>query len=41
MVRKYYSELPDIMDEKKRKQEDIEEKIKELHDASTTIPSLL
>ncbi len=40
-VRKYYGELPDIMNEKQRKQEDIDDKLRELLDASTAIPSLL
>ncbi len=40
-VKKYYDELPDIMQEKERRQEDIEAKLKELIDASEAVPSLL
>jgi len=40
-VRSYYSKLVDLIQEKERKQADIEAKIKELIDSSTDIPSLL
>ncbi len=40
-VREYYSKLPDLIQEKERRQEDIEAKLKELIDASTAVPSLL
>ena len=40
-VRKYYDELPDLVQEKERQQEDIKAKLKELIDASTAVPSLL
>jgi len=40
-VRGYYNRLPNLMQEKERKQEDIEAKLKELIDASTAVPSLL
>ena len=40
-VREYYDELPDIIQEKERRQEDIEAKLKELIDASAAVPSLL
>jgi cell division GTPase FtsZ len=40
-IRKYYYELPEIIQEKKGKQEDIEEKLRKLLDASSAIPSLL
>ena len=40
-VRGYYNRLPDLIQEKERRQEDIEAKLKELIDASTAVPSLL
>jgi cell division GTPase FtsZ len=40
-VRQYYGRLPDVMQEKERRQEDIEAKLQELLDASTSVPSLL
>ena len=40
-VRKYYDELPHLIQEKEKRQEDIEAKLKELLDASTAVPSLL
>jgi cell division GTPase FtsZ len=40
-VRDYYGKLPGIARQRERKEEDIEAKLKELIDASTSIPSLL
>ena len=40
-VREYYDRLPDLMEEKGKRQEDTEAKLKELIDASTAVPSLL
>jgi len=40
-VRKYYGKLPNLIQEKERRQEEIEAKLKELIDASTAVPSLL
>jgi hypothetical protein len=40
-VRKYYTWLPDLNQEKDQRQGDIETKIKELIDAATEVPSLL
>jgi len=40
-VREYYRRLPGLIQEKDRKQVDIEAKLKELIDASTEVPSLL
>ena len=40
-VRQYYDELPDLIQEKERRQEDTEAKLKQLVDASTAVPSLL
>ena len=40
-VREYYGRMPDIIREKERQQKDIEDKLRELIDASTSVPSLL
>ena len=40
-VRKYYDTMPDLVQERERRQEDIEAKLKELLDASRAVPSLL
>ncbi len=40
-VRGYYDELPGILQEKEKRQEDIEARLKELVDASKAVPSLL
>jgi hypothetical protein len=40
-IREYYRKLPDFIQEKERRQEDVEAKLKELIDASTAVPSLL
>ena len=39
-VREYYDKMPDLIQDKERRQEDIEAKLKELIDASTAVPSL-
>jgi len=40
-VKKYYHELPDLMQAKKKQQKDSQAKLKEMKDASTAVPSLL
>ncbi len=40
-VRGYYDEMPNLIQEKERRQEEIEAKLKQLIDASTAVPSLL
>lgn len=40
-VKDYYDGLPDLMEEKGKRQEDSEAKLKELIDAATAVPSLL
>ena len=40
-VRQYYAMMPDLMQEKARRQEDVEAKLKELIDTATSVPSLL
>ena len=40
-VREYYGRMPGLALERERRQEDIEAKLKELIDASTSVPSLL
>jgi cell division GTPase FtsZ len=40
-VREYYDRIPDLLQTKERRQEDIEAKLKELIDASDSVPSLL
>jgi len=39
-VRGYYDKMPEVIQEKERKQQEIEAKLKELIDASTAVPSL-
>jgi cell division GTPase FtsZ len=40
-VKEYYDKLPDLMEDKEKRQEDSEAKLKELIDASMSVPSLL
>ena len=40
-VKEYYDNLPDLMENKEKRQEDSEAKLKELIDASMAVPSLL
>ena len=40
-VKEYYDNLPDLMENKEKRQEDSEAKLKELIDAATAVPSLL
>jgi cell division GTPase FtsZ len=39
-IRGYYDRMPEVIQEKERKQQEIEAKLKELIDASTAVPSL-
>jgi hypothetical protein len=40
-VKGYYDRLPDLMEDKEKRQEDSEAKLRELIDASMAVPSLL